>query len=116
MKNTIVNLKFVERCNELKEERNLTLDEIEREIGIGKGIMSKYMSGKHIPNSEVIRKLSLVFNVTSDYLLGTSDARKDLPDLPKGYISIIRDAITAGITETELRDLIEMTKKLKGRS
>lgn len=117
MKKKIVNEIFIERCNSLKNEKGFSLDAIEKDIGVSKGMMSKYMSGDHLPNSEVIRKLSGYWGVSADYLLGSSDDRNnntvDSNSIPAGYANIIKDAIKEGITEDEFRELFEMAKKFK---
>jgi len=119
MKRKIVNQAFIERCNKLKDEKGFSLEAIEKEIGISKGSLSKYMNGVHLPNSEVVRLLSKYWGVSSDYLLGSSDERNnELSDgktLPIGYVSIIEDAIKAGITEDEFRSVLEMAIKFKGK-
>jgi transcriptional regulator with XRE-family HTH domain len=117
VKQKIINEVLIERLNLLKEEKGFALDVIEEAVGISKGSMSKYMSGIHLPNSEVIRKLSIYWNVSSDYLLGSSNDRgtgmSDGKSIPNGYVSIIKEAIEAGITEDEFRGLLEMAKKFK---
>lgn len=117
MKRKIINEKLIERLNLLKDEKGFSLEVIENEIEISKGSMSKYMSGTHLPNSEVVRKLSLYWNVSSDYLLGSSNDRgpgiSDGSMLPIGYIQIIKEAIAYGISEDEFRELLEMAIKFK---
>lgn len=119
MKRKVINEKFIQRCNDLKDERGFSLDVIEKEIEVSKGSLSKYLNGIHLPNSEVIRKLAQYWEVSSDYLLGVSDTRiigvSDGTNLPSGYIEIIKDAIKAGISEDEFREVFEMTKKFKGK-
>jgi transcriptional regulator with XRE-family HTH domain len=116
MKGKIVNEKFIERCNLLKDEKGVSLENIESQIGISKGMMSKYMNGIHLPNSEVIKNLSKFFETTSDYLLGTSDIRKqeyNVSSIPSEYIDIINDAINNNINVEELKELLEVAKKIK---
>jgi transcriptional regulator with XRE-family HTH domain len=119
VKRKIVNELLIERLNAIKNEKGCPLDVIEDSIGISKGSLSKYMSGTHLPNSEVIRKLAEYWNVTADYLLGSSDQRtpgvSDGSSIPKGYLKIITESIETGITEDEFREMFEMVKKLKGK-
>jgi len=119
MKRKIVNQAFIERCNKLKDEKGFTLAAIESEIGVSKGSLSKYMNGIHLPNSDVVRKLADYWDVSSDYLLGSSpERRNELSNgktIPIGYVKVIKEAIAAGISEDEFRGLLEMAIKLKGR-
>jgi transcriptional regulator with XRE-family HTH domain len=118
MKQKIVNQVLVERMNLLKNENNVPLDEIEEVIGISKGSMSKYMSGIHLPNSDVVRKLAQYWGVSADYLLGSSDDRSLYISggvtIPNSYLDIIKEAIACGVTAEELREVFETVKKFKG--
>ena len=111
MKRKIINQIFIERCNKLKDEKGFSLEAIEKEVGISTGMMSKYMNGIHLPNSEVVRKLSLYWGVSSDYLLGSSSYRNN--EIPIEFTKIIREAIEVGISEDEFRELLEMAIKFK---
>lgn len=119
MKRKIINEVFIERCNLLKE-KNVPLDVIESEIGVSKGSLSKYLNGIHLPNSEVVRKLAKYWNVSSDYLLGSSDSRNigfsDGNMIPNGFLKIVQEAISLGISEDEFREIFEMAKKFKNLS
>lgn len=119
MKQKLINDLLIERLKEMKEEKGAPLDEIEAQIGISKGSLSKYINGIHLPNSEVIRKLASYWGVSSDYLLGVSDERNPKlvnadREISQGYLDLIHDAMKSGISESELKGLIEMAKKLKG--
>jgi transcriptional regulator with XRE-family HTH domain len=118
MKKKIINEILIERMNQLKNEGNVPLDEIEKAIGISKGSLSKYMSGTHLPNSEVVRKLSTYWHVSADYLLGSSPDKSIYSDdgkcIPNTYLDVVNDAIKCGITAEELREVYETAKKFKG--
>jgi repressor LexA len=76
MKRGTINQDFVRRCKIIIDEREETLEEIGKTIGISKGIMSKYLNGIHLPNINVLKSLSEHWNVSADYLLGLSERRK----------------------------------------
>lgn len=117
MKNRIVNEIFVERFNLLREERNVSLEMLDNEIGISKASLSKYANGIHVPNSDIIKRLCDYFGVTADYMLGLEDSRTSAvaaaDELPAGYVQIVQDAIKYGITEDEFRSFMEMAIRLK---
>jgi transcriptional regulator with XRE-family HTH domain len=114
MKKRIVNQVFIERCNKLKDEKGFSLEAIETETGIGGGMMSKYMNGIHLPNSEVIKSLAKYWGVSSDYLLGVSSYRNNEETIPIEYAVIVKEAITLGISADEFKQFLDMAKKLKG--
>ena len=121
MKEKLVNIALVERLtmlfNEARENKNLTLEQIEKDVGVSKGALSKYANGIHVPNSEIVRKISNYFNVSADYLLGSSDNRRPdivrFDEIPVGYLNVVRIAIEKGITEDPLLSVLEATIKLK---
>ena len=57
-------------------EREETLEEVGHAIGINKSMISRYLRGKHLPSIYILKKLSLYWNVSSDYLLEISEKRK----------------------------------------
>lgn len=69
---------FAERLSDLvqaKKNQGLSHDEISREIGVSSGVLSEWMSDNKTASIENLGKLSRYFSVTSDYLLGLSEAK-----------------------------------------
>lgn len=69
---------FAERLSDLvqaKKNEGLSHDEISREIGVSSGVLSEWMSDNKTASIENLSKLSRYFSVTSDYLLGLSEAK-----------------------------------------
>ncbi|MFI8709909.1 helix-turn-helix domain-containing protein [Bacillus sp. NPDC077411] len=62
-----------ERVFELRKKKRLTQEQLGKEIGIGKQIISKYEKGTKTPSLETIEKLADFFSVSIDYLLGKTD-------------------------------------------
>lgn len=71
--------KFNERLRELREENNLTQIQLSRELLIDQRSLSFYEIGKYEPNIDTIKRMSIFFNVSSDYLLGLTDEKKPYP-------------------------------------
>lgn len=55
----------------LRKEKRLTQDQLARRIGKDSSIISRYESNLQTPTFETVRRLSLIFNVSMDYLSGT---------------------------------------------
>ena len=89
------------RIKSLREKRGLIQELLATELGITQQMLSKYERDSSIIKVDVLKKLAGYFNVTTDYLLGLSDVKRDL-------IGQIR------INETidEYYDLIEVYKRL----
>ncbi|MBR2614961.1 MAG: helix-turn-helix transcriptional regulator [Clostridia bacterium] len=65
--------KFAERLKELREEKNLTQNELGIEVGVSQAAIARWEEGKRSPNLEAIIALAKFFDVTSDYLIGIED-------------------------------------------
>lgn len=61
-----------ERIKELCKKNNISMNQLEQELGFGKGYISKL--GKSTPNATKIQQLANRLGVTVDYLMnGTTD-------------------------------------------
>ena len=68
--------KFNERLKELREDNNLKQRELAEILMIDQRSLSFYEIGKYEPNLETLKRISLYFNVSTDYLLGLTDETK----------------------------------------
>ena len=89
------------RIKSLREKRGLIQELLATELRITQQMLSKYERDSSIIKVDVLKKLAGYFNVTTDYLLGLSDVKRDLT----GQIRINE-------TIDEYYDLIEVYKKL----
>ena len=64
---------FGKRLIELREELNLTRDDLANRINITYSALAKYETNKRFPDKETLGKLADYFNVSVDYLLGRTD-------------------------------------------
>lgn len=68
---------FANRIKELRTEKDATGEDIDKAVGISKGTISKYESGKEIsPKLPTLMKLSEYFDASIDYIVGISDIRQ----------------------------------------
>ena len=89
------------RIKSLREKRGLIQELLAAELGITQQMLSKYERDISIIKVDVLKRLAGYFNVTTDYLLGLSDVKRDLT----GQIRINE-------TIDEYYDLNEVYKKL----
>lgn len=66
-----------DRLKHLREQRDLTQDELSEMLGIGYAQMNRYENGKTEPGPEAIVKIASALEVTTDYLLGLVDNPTD---------------------------------------
>lgn len=77
------------RIKQLREEKNITQQELANKINGAKSTIAMYEKGTRKPSMQILIKLSDIFDCSIDYLLGKSDVRKpeiqneDLLDLAK---------------------------------
>lgn len=89
------------RIKILRVKRGLIQAILATELGITQQTLSKYEKDVNIIKIDVLKRLAEYFNVTTDYLLGLSDVKRDLT----GQLKISE-------TLDEYYDLIEVYKKL----
>lgn len=63
------------RIKELRVKNALTQVELAKKLNIAQNTLSYWESGKTEPNGEALAKLSAIFDVSIDYLLGQTDQR-----------------------------------------
>ena len=97
--NTTTSKVFDKRLRQLRREYNMTQEDLGEKLGVGKTTISNYETGKSYPDNENILKLSKIFEVTTDYLLGASNVRdrsiltpKDEKDISK-TLNVLKDQI-----------------------
>ncbi|WP_254919308.1 helix-turn-helix domain-containing protein [Bacillus cereus] len=67
--------KFRERLKALRLEFEMVQQDVADLSGLTKSTISRFESGKKTPSRESVEKLSAIFKVSSDYLLGISDSK-----------------------------------------
>ena len=89
------------RIKQLRENRGLIQELLASELGITQQMLSKYERDITLIKIDILKKIAEYFNVTTDYLLGLSDVKRDL----EGQIKVNK-------TLDEYYDLIEVYKRL----
>lgn len=89
------------RIKELRENRRLIQAILASELNITQQSLSKYERDITTIKIDILKKIAKYFNVTTDYLLGISDVKRDL----QGQMKMNKDM-------DEYYDLIEVYKGL----
>ena len=90
------------RIRQLREKRGLTQETLAIELEITQQQLSKYERNIASIKVESLKKVAAYFNVTTDYLLGTSDVKRD-----------VAGAVEMGKTLEEYYDLVELYRELE---
>ncbi len=64
---------FTERLKELRNEKELSQDELAKQTGLSRSAISAWESGTRVPAATAVVVLAKFFGVSSDYLLGLED-------------------------------------------
>lgn len=109
---------FAERFKELRQQRNLTQEEIAEEFYLNKSSISRYERGQQMPEIELLRKLAAYFDVSVDYLLGNSDNVNGDSISKDVYVPETIAAHFDGdnYTEDDLKDIEEFLEFVKMRN
>lgn len=67
--------KFTTKLKMLRLEKGMTQGEIANELGISRGCLANYETGKRSPDGDMLKKLAQVLNVSIDFLMTGSDVR-----------------------------------------
>lgn len=89
------------RIKQLREKRGLIQEILAAELGITQQMLSKYERDVTLIKVDILKEIATYFNVTTDYLLGVSDVKRDLQRQMK-----------MNETLDEYYDLIEIYKDL----
>lgn len=63
---------------QLREERGMSQVRLSIELGVSQETVSAYENGKHYPSVQALVKLSDIFGVSCDYILGLSEERHNV--------------------------------------
>lgn len=84
---------FGERLKELREEKNMTQEELSSYLNVTRQSISGYETGSSEPVLENLVIISKIFNVSIDYLLGLTKDRYNINALDKRDKAMVYDFI-----------------------
>lgn len=71
---------FPERLKELRKETGLTQKQIAEKLNTSQQNYAKWETNKANPTRAILEKLASFFGVTTDYLLGNSNYKTEIPE------------------------------------
>ncbi len=86
---------FGKTLKTLRQNAGLTQKQLAERLWLSKATVSYYEQSVRYPSPEVLIKLSKVFHVSTDYLLGIEDKKQvlDVTDLTDEDIRLLEDTI-----------------------
>ena len=83
-----------DRIKGLREQRGLTQTELAKLLGITRSSVNAWEMGISIPSTQYIVELSLIFKVSTDYLLGVDkSASIDVSGLDEKDIEVVHNLV-----------------------
>lgn len=108
-------MSFGERLRELRISANLTQEQLAKKVKLSKANISKYEADLVEPNIDTLKLLSIIFNVSTDYLLEKTNIKrvgssKKLTNIQADYYN--REEFK-DLTQDEVDTLAVLAKTLK---
>ena len=97
------------KIKELRTSQKLTQNEFAERLGVTKSAISSYENGSRLPSYDILIKISRIFKVTTDYLLGCSNEKIQtisVSGLTEKQIAAIASSIDAYRTFNTIRDQV----------
>lgn len=111
----MVNL--ADRLRILRQEKRLTQDQLGKMFGVGKSTISMYENENSTPDDELKKKLAEFFEVSLDYLMGSSDIKESADKIlnKKEVIIDEYDDCLPSEAKKELKEFVEFLKHKYGK-
>lgn len=62
-------MEFSKRLKILRNEQNMSQEELAKKLGVSRTSITNYELGRNEASTQILNKLSEIFNVSTDYLL-----------------------------------------------
>ena len=87
---------FGKKLKELRKKAGLTQQQLASQMNISKSVVSYYELNTRIPSPAVLRKISMIFHVSTDYLLGLHSSKMlDISELSDEDERVLRLLVEA---------------------
>lgn len=91
---------FGERLKSLRLQKHMTQADLSDRLSVTKSVISAYENNIRMPSYDILIKLSRIFHVTTDYLLG---------------LEIKHEIDVSGLTEAEVLAIANLIKAMQPR-
>ena len=109
---------FGAKLKSCRKDMSLSQKELGQKVGVAESTISLYESNKRFPDAETLQKISSLFNVSLDYLLGNAPCKKPVSPIGRGVRIPVLGRVVAGIpieAVEEILDYEEITLNLPQR-
>ena len=87
---------FGKQLKELRKKAGLTQQQLASQMNISKSVVSYYELNARTPSPEILRKIAVIFHVSTDYLLGLESSKMlDISELDPEDEIVLRMLVDA---------------------
>ncbi len=79
---------FAARLKRLRKENGLTQEELGWKLEVSRSAVANWEKGMRCPSPVMMRQIAVLFNVSSDYLCGRSEGRRNTVISPVSQIDL----------------------------
>lgn len=102
---------FGQNVKRMREERNLSMQDLAKILGVSKSSVNMWENAGVIPRESVLKHLSSSFNVSIDYLLGNITKEQEIKNKKEAReIDIAIQEFLGGLDEEDLEKMISVIK------
>lgn len=98
---------FGAKLKNCRKDMSLSQRELGQKIGVAESTISLYESNKRFPDAETLQKISSLFNVSLDYLLGNVSRKKLVTPTGRGVRIPVLGRVVAGIPIDAIEEIID---------
>ena len=100
---------FGERIKELREQRDLSMQDLANYLEVSKSSVNMWENAGVIPREPILKKISQAFNVTIDYLLGNTTMEQEKERINNlNDINDLFQQILGNLSEEDLDKFIQI--------
>lgn len=111
------------RVKQLREEKHITQEKLAKAVGIDRTTISKVESGERELTLDHLQRISKFFDVSFDYVLGTSNERKntiqiiDMTNAKDGVTKVQMDVLKKieDLNEKDIEKIIDYIDYIKSK-
>jgi transcriptional regulator with XRE-family HTH domain len=112
------------RFRKQREKNGYTQKSLGDKLGVSSSTVSMWELGDRDPDTEMLRKISDLFNVSADYLLGRvknpniaiiEDLPAELKNAGLDALFVMKEALKTGLTPEDIEDALMLAKKMKDK-
>lgn len=107
-------MRFIERLEELRKEKNISRKQLLKDCNLGKNSITYWEQKNILPNQSTLVVLSNYFDVTLEYLIGESDQRTAVSEELEGIDFALSGEIR-DMSENEKQDLLDYIRFKKNQ-